>query len=671
MIRITNIEFENYRQYRSINVNFATGSENDLHILKAKNGTGKTTFLNGILWCLYDNEHYLDNKDKALPIVNSALVQESPEKEPLKVAVRLTLNDNGSIIVFERTQTFFVTVNPLSQVKSATPGQSKLKIIMTPTNYNGNSVVIEDETTVQSFVKQYFDEAIFDYYFFDGENLKNYFTQGKSEKIKASIFNISQVTLLSNASNHVRGMGEERARQAAKINKDTAPDLLDQIRQLEENISKKIAENSEIDQRIPELDAIIAEADAALQGYSPIRLNVERRTKLDGTLKRLKAEYESFISEKNTFIVTYMTLLHFYPRVKYTLDLIEKKQETGTLPPNIDKEQIERLLQEHAKNCPVCDGVLDAKAITHLQEVLSQLDVSSATSNYLMEIKGSLEQIVSKCKKFPAEYEAIIEKDKYYASEIAETQKQLDDISAFLAKYSDEAGSFDVQKVENTRRQAREERDSAKTRKALNESDISRYQQQLADKNAEKDRIESKRQQKDLLNRQVATFRTLTSKFDSVQTAIMNEIKEDIEKQTWERFSTMIWKKNTFGRLSINDKYELTVFNMDNNVMTGSLSATEYMALAYAFTLAIHDASGKNCPLVVDSPLGRVSDENRANMATELLKVSSQKQIIMLFTPDEYSDEVRRIYDAHAATIRDISLSESEDQIVGVGDTNA
>ena len=130
----------------------------------------------------------------------------------------------------------------------------------------------------------------------------------------------------------------------------------------------------------------------------------------------------------------------------------------------------------------------------------------------------------------------------------------------------------------------------------------------------------------------------------------------------------MIWKRNTFGSLSINDSYEITVLNKAGNEMTGSLSATEYMALAYSFTLAIHEASGKNCPLVVDSPLGRVSDENRENMARELLEVSKEKQIIMLFTPDEYSEDVSKVYDGTIASIRDISLSSDESEVERVGE---
>ena len=87
------------------------------------------------------------------------------------------------------------------------------------------------------------------------------------------------------------------------------------------------------------------------------------------------------------------------------------------------------------------------------------------------------------------------------------------------------------------------------------------------------------------------------------------------------------------------------------------------MALAYAFTLAIHETSGQNCPLVVDSPLGRVSDENRENMARELLKISKHKQIIMLFTPDEYSAEVKDIYGNTTVSIRDLSLTHDEQEI--------
>lgn len=667
MIRISNIEFENYRQYKSVSVSFDKGQENDLHILKAKNGTGKTTFLNGILWCLYEHEHYLSDADKALPIVNNSLVQSSEDGANLKVCVRISLNNNGTAITFERTQVFFVTVNPLSGIKSAAAGSSTLRIILTPVGEK-NSFVLEEEAQVQSIVKQYFDESIYDYYFFDGENLKSYFEKGKAKKIKDSIYNIAQVTLLSNAMNHVRTMADDKSRRSARISGETSSDLIKNIYNLEQLILGLRKDIEAIDNRRPILKKKFDDADATLRGYAPVRINTEKRLSLEREIRSLRDDYEAFKASKNEFITTYLTLLNFYPRVKATLDLINDKQEKGSLPPNIDKEKVQELLASHAKNCPLCDGVLDAKAIGHLKELLVQLDVSTTTSHFLMLIKGSLETIVDRCKRFPQEYNAILKKEKYYTAEIAEKENQANEISAFLARYADVNGEVDVKRLEAERKEALDNMSLDDQRKVLNENYIRQYSNELNSKQAEKEKQEERNAEKDLLSKQVVTFRRLYTQLESIQSAIMDEIKIDIQSQTWKRFDAMIWKRNTFGSLVINDSYELSVFNKSGNEMTGSLSATEYMALAYAFTLAIHDASGKNCPLVVDSPLGRVSDENRANMAAELMKVSEKKQIVMLFTPDEYSEEVRNLYEGNVASIRSILLSEDEKQVERVGE---
>ena len=666
MIKITCVEFENFRQYRSIKIDFTSGADNDLHILRAKNGTGKTTFLNGILWCLYGKEYYINDSDTALPLVNNALIQQSDVKATICAKVRLTLNDEGEILTFERAQAFHVVEDPITHIKNVTSNESKLKVIQTSLGLATNSKVFEDEAEVQSIVKQYFDEAIHDYYFFDGENLKSYFDQGKSAKIRSSIYNISQVTLLTNASSHVQAMADERSRKARSIDTNSITDFTEVIYRLETDITRLEEENGAIEKEQPILRKQIEDADEALQNYAPIKHNIQRRAMLDKELTDLERDYEAFVGEKNTFITNYLTWLNFYPRAKATYEYIQRKQDTGTLPPSIDKEQVKTLLNQHMKNCPVCNGVIDDRAISHLRSLLERLDVSSATSNFLMEIKAGLEMIIDKCRAFPDEYQGIVDRDNYYAETIAEKKSALDDISAFLSKYSDENGKIDVQRIENERKRAEKKKDANIERLALNKRDIELKQELLAEKREEREKAEEKIKDKSQYSAQVSILRKLRDKFDVIQSQIMGDIKKDIQAQTWNRFSSMIWKKKTFGSISINDSYELSVYNLEGNEMTGSLSATEYMALAYSFTLAIHDASGKNCPLVVDSPLGRVSDDNRVNMANELLKVAKQKQIIMLFTPDEYSDEVKNLYDEAAASIREINLSSDEDQIVGV-----
>lgn len=61
---------------------------------------------------------------------------------------------------------------------------------------NSNTKTLSEENAA-ILVKQYFDEAIYNFYFFDGEKLKDFF----ATPLKESIYNIAQVNLLENTIN--------------------------------------------------------------------------------------------------------------------------------------------------------------------------------------------------------------------------------------------------------------------------------------------------------------------------------------------------------------------------------------------------------------------------------------------------------------------------------------
>lgn len=670
MIRIEKIEFSNYRQYRNISINFPNTNRYHLHVLRAKNGTGKTTLLNGILWCFYGKEYYISNEDKALPLINDGLVDESNDGDCLDVHVKITIVDEeNKSLVFDRKQTFHVLFDNLRNKKTVIANQTQLTITVTELNTSANSIVVEDPEEVLSIVKQYFDESIYDYYFFDGENLKSYFEKGKSEKIKESIFNISQVTLLKNASNRTLNYATEKYRFASKIANEGIPSLYDEENRLKQDIEKLEKDNCDIDNNLPKYQSKVDECDTILREFAPVKSNQEKREEYLRQLKKHEIELKNILEEKAAFIRQNIVLLNFYPRIKATYNFIIKKEKEGNLPPNIDKNEIIKILDEHLKKCPICDGEIGPKSIEHLKGLLEKLDVSSETSNYLISIKSSLENMIEECKKYPEIKEKILRTEKYLKDEIVRINNELDKISAFLSNWANEdEDTVNVSKAENDRKYYQNLITSNTAKKAVNNKDIESFKERLINVTKEINDFEEKKSNKNILDEQIKVLRKLSSSYDSVRNQIMTKIKDEIQKETWNRFDSMIWKQNTFGDLEIDGNYEIVVKNTKGNEMSGSLSATEFMALAYAFTLAIHQASGKNCPLVVDSPLGRVSDDNRTNMATELLKVSMDKQIIMLFTPDEFSEEVHKVYDNNACSIRDIVLSTDETQIMKIGD---
>ena len=51
-MKINSVKFKSFRQHRDVEFDFS-GEHGDLVIIKGNNGAGKTTFLNGVMWCLY------------------------------------------------------------------------------------------------------------------------------------------------------------------------------------------------------------------------------------------------------------------------------------------------------------------------------------------------------------------------------------------------------------------------------------------------------------------------------------------------------------------------------------------------------------------------------------------------------------------------------------------
>jgi len=661
-IIIDKIVFENYRQYGTGTLRFNSSGDGLLSVIVAKNGTGKTTLLNAITWCLYDKELHLADDKKALPLINSASAKQAVPGDIVPVTVAITIIDDNTIIEFNRTIDFKVSTDSAGKER-VLAGHSRLTASLTPAGAFSNTIV-KTGVDADIIVKQYFDEAIFKFYFFDGEKLRDFFTANQANSIQQSIFNISQVTLLDNACNRLHKMHNERIK---KLEKD-APDIavLNAEREKQEKRLNTAMETlSDSRELVTDLTHKREKLDEILRGYAPVKKLQKERQELEEKLNSIDMEEDAYRGKRVTFIRQYMVLLKLYPRIKQALTLIKKKEADGDLPPAIDKDQVRRLLEHLDEPCPLCNSPLNESCRLHLETLLQKISVSSNTSNYLKEIKGPLEAYIEQVYLFKEKLDELRQIEMDIAARKTAVVGRLQEITSALSNFENESDQINVAKIEEKRASIINQINAANQTIGAAKVTISTCKEHLSEIEADLTVALQKMSEHDDIRKQLTVIDKLHTNFKSIKISIMEEMKREIETTTWKFFDSMIWKRNTFGSIFISEEYDIAVYNKDHVEMTGSLSATEQMALAYAFTLAIHKASGKNCPLVIDSPLGRVSDENRENMARALLDVSRNKQIIMLFTPDEYSESVKQIYDG-IAEVRILNLSDDENYIEGI-----
>ncbi len=663
-VQIERIQFENYRQYGTTEIHFVKDEKADsqLFAFVAQNGTGKTTLLKAITWCLYGKEasglSSSRGDSKSLPLVNTTtLALTAADKEvPVSVSFRF-VDEEGNVIEFTRKTSY-----KRSEKTKPMQGPITFFFFFTPPNGGNTETYMNDQAEL--FLRNYFDAAISNFYFFDGEKLPEFF----NTDLKDSIYNIAQVHLLENTIAHVETVKKDLKK---KIGKDL-PGLQDLQADIEseENYLKSVKEKlSRISAQLPQAQDAYDKCDDALHGYRPVQELQKQRDKLLQEQSEIEQSLAALKNRKIEFIQKYLPILSLYPRIKKVSGYISTKQKAGKLPPAIDRAQIESLLgnlKRHMdQDCPMCGHHLDQADLTYLENVLKQYDISSATSNFLSLILSPLENAVIAAHQYPKKREALQEESKRLAKKEKEIERELEKVNKQFAAQGGEAGQEKAALLNEEYNKARQALIALQADEKHFKDEIQRSQGKLDNFNRQMESYQEKQQVEQDARKRLQILKKLGEDFEKVRNQIVDETKAEMQKLTWETFSAMIWKKNTFGKIDIDDKYSVTLYDIYGHAMNANASATEIMALAYAFTLSVHQVSGQNSPLVIDSPLGRVSDENREKMAEALLKAAKDKQIIMLFTPDEYSEPVRKLYENHA-TVRKLNLSDKENFLEGV-----
>jgi len=103
----------------------------------------------------------------------------------------------------------------------------------------------------------------------------------------------------------------------------------------------------------------------------------------------------------------------------------------------------------------------------------------------------------------------------------------------------------------------------------------------------------------------------------------------------------LIWKKDSFKDVRIDKDYNISIIDNRGMESVGTLSAGERQVLALSFMSSLNIVSGFDAPIIIDTPLARITGEPRENIARSLPNYLMRRQVILLVTEDEYTKVVR------------------------------
>lgn len=651
-MRITRIEIINYRQYQELTFEFPKKCNNDLHVIIAQNGVGKTNLLNAITWCLYGKEPHLGDQssERGLPKLNLAALEKARSEglDNVYVEVSIYAEENEDCIIFKRR----LPVRVSSDVF-----EHRDEFSVSVVKQDGDSKIYENDSA-QLQVDRYMPEKIREYFFFDGEQLNDYLVSERHGQIREAIFSISQVDILNRIHKRIGDIITAKQREAG-IKAPNIRRITDDLSTCREQIQDLSSKISDIEAQISISNQIIIDNTEYLRGQ-------ENLPELEETYQNLRTRQQNLESDQNAltqhmfvFVREMKVGLACYLAAQRVLAIIDRKERENALPPNIDKSVLLDMLHEH--KCTICQRTLTPDEEMHIGQLIQQLQVSSETSNLLMSIRSELERLVDMVEKYPTEKKNLIDSQQSLGQQIKKVEIELQDLENRLSRLSD-------------KEQVRLRHQERKKHEELRNTNLQRLgvaKQQLETENGKKAKLESDLSKALAREKECSRIRQLICFADegrqvigSIEKEMMEEVREKMERRTTQYFNRLLWKKNTYDRIVLNEDYKLDLFHVDGYSCIGTCSAAERCLLALSFTLALHEVSGFNTLLFIDTPVARVSDTNRANFAQVLCEVSLNKQIIMTFTPDEYSSEISKEFNAASSTHVELYLEDEKVVVV-------
>ena len=653
-MRIENIEIQNFRQYRNLSFKFPhVQGGNDLHIIYANNGVGKTNVLNAITWCLYDTEMHLGDKNTALAILNNQKVQELRQHLPeggntigdTTVSILFSSDDAAEKIRFQRVGKFNVTNEAVIPVNTEFS-------IMHFVDGEWNSIDSEEETL--SLVKKNVPEEIHEYIFFDGEHLESYFKAGQFENIKNGIEELTQAKIIEKAETAFnKYLTDILNPQIANSSvKDIASTQIE-LDKIQSAIDAAVVSIDTLKTQINNCDDEIVTLDNIISGHVHVSEKTARLKEVDGLIETLKDEIAKKKAEMMVFAREYVQYFAMYPAIKSLYVYIQEQDKHGKLPPRIDKFLL-KAIEEH-KHCLVCDQDLSDHSYSFIQELRKELEVSSDTSALLNKTVVVLRQYLEKLSQYKAKSETLINEEKALRKQHNDYLEEEKQLNTYLMNIPNTEA---ITKAIEDKKEYRKKRDDIVAKKGVEEEHKKKLDNDFYNQSKVLKSLIEKNKQLEKINQQAEYCKKCRNVLKETRLDLLEESRREMEQETFDAFSRLLWKKDTFSKVEILEDYTFRLLDKYGSQTLGSCSAAERALLALSFTLALQKVSMHDSLLFIDTPIGRVDPDNRQNFVNTLCKIAKEKQVILTFTPAEYDDKVAAAMQGQYASFNKLQIED-------------
>lgn len=648
---ISSIKLSNYRQYKGTQkLEFSVDKTKNVSIILGRNGAGKSNLLNAITWCLYGIEIHKSNDkhdSSGMPVINTSILKNLNPNQNISAEVEIHLKTDSGPWIIRRT-----LEGGKNSLGDPYISEASQLTVVHPV-YGQDKIDTGDET--QILINNLLPEALKNFFFIDGEQLREFFKISTPENIAKAIDIVSQLELIYKAEEHLIKV-ENTLRRSVK---STTP----QLERVQKNIELTQRKIDELKQSIKitekekkkDHEELINVKDFLKTHNSTViaAFETERQT-LESEIKKINEQLEKKEYQRNSYLVGIAPFIYLKKEIKETYKIIEEKVNKGELPSRIKETFIKELLERG--NC-ICGSELVGETKRNLEEYSKKITLSELSEISIVG-KTTIEEILSNIHDFPETIDGLNDEIKEFKDQLEIKERRNEHISEEVKKYDlAEVRRFEDRREELVRLIAKNEQILV-----IHNSDLSTLDNTLKELKGDEERELSKDKKNNYLKERLLLVQSSLKVLANTEKIIKTKIRKQVETSLNKNFKTLIRKKTAFSSITIDEHYDVKVHHIDGYNVVNDLSAGEYLILGLSFMSALMTISGFQAPVIIDTPLGKIDDEHREYITAELPKFLTGTQLILFVTPTEYDQNVETNLNNYLLKENFYKITENNDQ---------
>jgi DNA sulfur modification protein DndD len=503
--------------------------------------------------------------------------------------------------------------------------------------------MITDIHKAQDFLNERLPLDYLPFFFFDGEKIQELAEANAivQQQHIERLLNISPINTLRDYLNKVISEWKREAldekTQTELSKRENALESLEIQYTTKQHLSRDINYNiEELEERIQQLERVIDRMQAFRYQRDEVLLKQEQQQ-----LEEQRIQLQTKIAETLPRDIPLLANLKLVKRtISQLSELLDTQSHTQTRQLLI--ELIASLPNELFDKPPYPKTQLDEQQRYFYQDRLVQLlhqRISNPPLETVLRLEpSSIKSIFGKLQRYTLEevlQERIndLPKLQKIKTQLIKIDEKLDTISSLSAE---ERTRYQQHKVKQKKYQNELINQKAEFKKLL--SEMKGLETEISKKKAGITQQQKQVELNEQTRKKVEQAKELRDFFTQFKERLKNKRKEQIEQAINHYFPILMTAHKMIHYIRVTDDFELRYENAEGQALAiNNFSSGMRQLIATTLLWALKEVSGKNIPLIIDTPLARIDREHQDNLLSQYYPTVGQ-QVIILPTNSELDE---------------------------------